>query len=318
MPDDGAVDVGTVDVDAVDETADEGAAARGNVLDSRNVLDSGNALDGGGPGTVRGRPRRVAGIAAVAALLLVLTALVFYRWGSSGGGSPATLPSTRPSPSASGPPTTAQIYTNVAPSVVAIDAVHVGDGTTGGAGKDNTTGDSGTGVIVNADGTIMTALHVVKDAAAIRVTFADGTTSPAVVASADPATDIATLGPTTLPSIVVPAVIGSAGRLNVGDPVVAIGNPLGLTRTTTTGVVSGLDRGARGTDGTNLTGLIQFDAAVNPGSSGGPLVNANGQTVGIVVALANPTSAGTFIGIGFAVPIGVAVAAGGGSRAPQQ
>jgi S1-C subfamily serine protease len=290
VPDDGAVDV-----DAVDEGAGGGGAG-------------GDVLDSGGPGTVRGRPRRVAAIAAGAALLLVLTALVFYRWGSSGGGSPATLPSTRPSPSASGPPTTAQIYTNVAPSVVAIDAVH----------KDQTTGDSGTGVIVNADGTIMTALHVVKDAAAIRVTFADGTTSPAVIASADPTTDIATLGPTTLPSVVVPAVIGNAGRLKVGDPVVAIGNPLGLTLSTTTGVVSGLGRGARGSDGTNLTGLIQFDAAVNPGSSGGPLVNANGQTVGIVVALANPTSAGTFIGIGFAVPIGAAVAAGGGSRAPQQ
>jgi S1-C subfamily serine protease len=273
-----------------------------------NAGEDGAAVDSAGPGTVRRQPRRaVAAIAAGAAALLVLTALLFYRWGSSGG-SPATLPSTRPSPSASGPPTTAQIYTNVAPSVVAIDAVH----------KDGTTGDSGTGVIVNADGTIMTALHVVKDAAAIRVTFADGTTSPATIASADPTTDIATLGPTTLPGIVVPAVIGNAGRLNVGDPVVAIGNPLGLTRTTTTGVVSGLGRGARGTDGANLTGLIQFDAAVNPGSSGGPLVNANGQTVGIVVALANPTSAGTFIGIGFAVPIGAAVAAGGGSRAPQQ
>ena len=291
MPDDGAVDVGVTDVGAADETADDGAAA-----------------DSGEPGVPRGRPRRAAAvIAAGAELLLVLTAFAFYRWGSSGG-SPATLPSTRPSPSASGPPTTAQIYTNVAPSVVAVDAVH----------RDGATGDSGTGIIVNADGTIMTALHVVKDAAAIRVTFADGTTSPAVIASADPTTDIATLGPTTLPSIVVPAVIGNAGRLNVGDPVVAIGNPLGLTLSTTTGVVSGLGRGARGTDGTNLTGLIQFDAAVNPGSSGGPLVNANGQTVGIVVALANPTSAGTFIGIGFAVPIGAAVAAGGGSRAPQQ
>jgi S1-C subfamily serine protease len=192
--------------------------------------------------------------------------------------------------------------------VVAIDALH----------QDATTGDSGTGVIVNADGTVMTALHVVKDAAAIRITFADGTASPATVTAADPAHDIATLAPTTLPSVVVPAVIGNAGRLKVGDPVVAIGNPLGLTLSTTTGVVSGLDRGERGSDGTNLTGLIQFDAAVNPGSSGGPLVNANGQTVGIVVALANPTSAGTFIGIGFAVPIGAAVAGGGGSRAPQQ
>ena len=90
-----------------------------------------------------------------------------------------------------------------------------------------------------------------------------------------------------------------------------------MVRSATTGVVSGLERSATGTGGLRLTGLIQFDAAVNPGSSGGPLVNLRGETVGIVVALANPTSAGTFIGIGFAVPIGAAAAAGGGDG-PQQ
>jgi S1-C subfamily serine protease len=112
-------------------------------------------------------------------------------------------------------------------------------------------------------------------------------------------------------------VLGNAGRLAVGDSVTAIGNPLGLTRSATAGVVSGLNRAASGVDGTNLAGLIQFDAAVNPGSSGGPLVNDRGETVGVVVALANPTDAGTFIGVGFAVPIGAAVA-GGGGRGPQQ
>jgi putative serine protease PepD len=100
--------------------------------------------------------------------------------------------------------------------------------------------------------------------------------------------------------------------------VIAIGNPLGLTDTTTQGIVSGLGRPAVEPGNVHLSGLIQFDAAVNPGSSGGPLLNGKGETVGIVVALANPTSADTFIGIGFAVPIGSAVAAGGGSRAPQQ
>jgi len=293
----------TVPGDSVagDSGADEGVTDQG-VADGAPV-DGDTVESAAGPGRAR---RAVATVAAVAALLLVLTAVLFYRWGSSAG-APAAQPSARPSPSASGPPSTAQIYTNVAPSVVAIDATHQDGG-----------GDSGTGVIVNADGTVMTALHVVKDATAVRLTFADGTASPATVASADPTNDIATLTPTTLPSVVVPAVIGNAGRLKVGDPVVAIGNPLGLALSTTTGVVSGLDRTEHGADGNDMTGLIQFDAAVNPGSSGGPLVNGNGQTVGIVVALANPTSAGTFIGIGFAVPIGAAVAGGGGSRAPQQ
>ena len=197
----------------------------------------------------------------------------------------------------------------MAPSVVSIEAVR-----TGGATADT----AGTGVIVNADGTVLTALHVVKGASTIRLIFADGTTSAATVTPADPATDVATLGPATLPSVVVPAVLGRSDRLSVGDNVVAIGNQLGLTRTTTTGVVSGLDRRATGTDGASLAGLIQFDAAVNPGSSGGPLVNARGETVGIVVALANPTTDGTFIGVGFAVPIGTALSARGGDRVPQQ
>ena len=196
----------------------------------------------------------------------------------------------------------------VAPSVVSIEAVPAGTSAV----------DSGTGVVVNADGTILTALHVVKGAGTIRVTFADGTVAPAAISAADPSIDIATLAPGTLPSLVVPAVLGSANRLAVGDGVIAIGNQLGLTGSTTTGVVSGLERQARVGDGTGLSGLIQFDAAVNPGSSGGPLLNGRGEAVGIVVALANPTNAGTFIGVGFAVPIGTAVSGAGGSRAPQQ
>ncbi len=248
---------------------------------------------------------RAAAIAAATVVALVVTALVFYRVGSA---APRVAPRPSPgSPSPSRTPTTADVYAAVAPSVVTVEAAAPGGG-----------GDEGTGIVVNASGAIITALHVVRGATAIQVTFADGTVSPASVALTAPALDIAALVPDELPSVVVPAVLGSSNRLAVGDGVIAIGNPLGLTRTTTTGVVSGLDRTANGSDGAHLTGLIQFDAAVNPGSSGGPLLNGRGETVGIVVALANPTPAGTFIGIGFAVPIGAAVAAGGGSRAPQQ
>jgi S1-C subfamily serine protease len=109
----------------------------------------------------------------------------------------------------------------------------------------------------------------------------------------------------------VPAVLG--GGLAVGDAVVAVGNPLGLTATTTSGVVSALDRALSRRGAGAIAGLVQFDAAVNPGSSGGPLVNDRGQVAGIVVALANPTDAGTFIGIGFAVPIGAALGGGEGT-----
>ena len=92
--------------------------------------------------------------------------------------------------------------------------------------------------------------------------------------------------PTALPSVLVPAVLGNSGRLAVGDSVIAVGNQLGLTRTTTTGVVSGLNRRASGRDGATLTGLIQFDAAVNPGSSGGPLVNGKGSRLRFIKTLA--------------------------------
>ncbi|MEH1127705.1 S1C family serine protease [Micromonospora sp. CPCC 206061] len=247
----------------------------------------------------------IIGSALVALVALALVAVVSFRWGASD--TPAVLPTVSPEPTAVEELTAKEVYDTVAPSVVIIEALDAGGKTTA----------TGTGVIASAQGVILTALHVVKGAGGVRVTFADGTQSAATVRAADEEIDVAALAAATLPQIVVPAVLGSSGRLSVGDGVVAVGNQLGMVRSATTGVVSGLDRSATGTGGLRLSGLIQFDAAVNPGSSGGPLVNTRGETVGIVVALANPTTAGTFIGIGFAVPIGAAAAAGGGDG-PQQ
>jgi putative serine protease PepD len=169
----------------------------------------------------------------------------------------------------------------------------------------------GTGVIVADDGTILTADHVVAGAKSITVTFADGTTARASVSSADTKLDIATLAPARLPSVVVPATLG--GGASIGAAVVAIGNPLGLTDSVSSGVISGLNRSAA-TDTGRRSGLIQFDAAVNPGSSGGPLLDNRGMVIGIVVALADPDGQDAFAGIGFAVPIGAAL--GGGSSGP--
>lgn len=171
-------------------------------------------------------------------------------------------------------------------------------------------GGLGAGVIINADGVILTANHVVSGAKVIRVTFADGTSSTASIVSAEPERDIAVLQPDQKPEIVVPAVMG--GGVNVGDETFAIGHPLGLGDSMSSGVISGLDRSIPTEDGTVLTGLIQFDAAVNPGNSGGPLLNRSGQVVGIVTALANPSEQGFFVGIGFAVPIEEAGGSAGG------
>ncbi|GAA2740017.1 hypothetical protein GCM10009868_00460 [Terrabacter aerolatus] len=168
---------------------------------------------------------------------------------------------------------------------------------------------SGAGVVVNADGTVLTALHVVDGATAIMVTFSDGTTSPATVATRTPASDIATLTPARLPDTVVPAVIG--GSVPVGAPVFAVGHPLGLEDSLSAGVVSALDRTVRVKGDRTLEHLIQIDAAVNPGNSGGPLLNKAGQVVGIVTGLANPTDQSLFVGIGFAVPIATAAGSAG-------
>jgi S1-C subfamily serine protease len=267
-----------------------------------------SATDAGTPTPPRRRRGAVIGGAVVAAL--VLTALVAYRIGS--GPSPAAAPTPAPQRSTAGPLSAAEIYTLLAPSVVSVEAM------TAGAAGEPQRAAGGTGVIVNTDGTILTALHVIEGAASIRVTFVDGTQSPAVVLGADPDVDIAAIVAETPPAVLVPAVLGASERLDIGDDVVAIGDQLGLTGSTTAGVVSGLNRVATVAEDTHIVGLIQFDAAVNPGSSGGPLANTRGEIVGIVISLANPTRAGTFIGIGFAVPIGAAVAAGGDEPPPPQ
>ena len=147
----------------------------------------------------------------------------------------------------------------------------------------------------------------------MRVSFVDGTRSPASISSTDPEHDIAVLQPQHGPEVIVPAVLGGAGQ--VGEETFAVGHPLGYYGSLTSGVISGLDRSVTVKSGKRLRGLIQFDAAVNPGNSGGPLLDRSGQVIGIVTALANPSRDGYFIGIGFAVPIGTA---GGAANAPSK
>ena len=146
----------------------------------------------------------------------------------------------------------------------------------------------------------------------MEVRFADGTRAQAAGHHAAAARTTSRCSRVDrLPEVVVPAVLG--GGAQVGQPVVAVGHPFGLTRTLTTGVVSALDRSVRLDGGRELDGLIQFDAAVNPGNSGGPLLNEAGQVIGIVTGLANPADQAFFVGIGFAVPIATA---GGAADAP--
>ncbi len=169
----------------------------------------------------------------------------------------------------------------------------------------------GTGIVVEDEtGMILTALHVVRNATEVRVVFHDGLETAAAVVSAQPENDLAVLKPAVIPDDLVPATLAGSGHLSPGDDVVAVGNPFGIHNSVSAGVVSGLGRSFRAPQtGETLSNLIQFDAAVNPGNSGGPLLDRNGEVVGIVSALLNPTEQEFFVGIGFAVTIETATSA---------
>jgi len=163
--------------------------------------------------------------------------------------------------------------------------------------------NAGSGVIVKEDGTILTNFHVVASAAEgkLIISFADGSESEGSVIQVMLEKDLAIVRPTKIPDDLQPATLAGGAALQAGDQVVAVGFPFGIGPSVSAGVVSGLDREFRSPDGKrSLRGLIQFDAAANPGSSGGPLVNQRGEVVGIVTAILNPEKSRTFIGIGFA------------------
>ena len=170
----------------------------------------------------------------------------------------------------------------------------------------------GSGVVIVDTGIILTNLHVVQGAKRIKVTFSDGLESDAEVISVQAENDLAVLRAKKIPDDLPAATMRSTGDLLPGDHVIAVGFPFGIGPSVSSGVVSGLKREFRSPEGDKvLTNLIQFDAAANPGNSGGPLVTMDGAVVGIVTAILNPSHQRVFIGIGFAVPIENAAMAAG-------
>ena len=211
------------------------------------------------------------------------------------------------------------LETNTLPSPVAkaYDVIRSSIVRVNGWGVDDPLDDDsdksvGSGVVIVDKGTILTNLHVVLGAKRVQVVFADGLKSDATIVGIQPEHDLAVLQAETIPDDLIAATMRSTADLALGDQVVAVGFPFGIGPSVTAGVVSGLRREFRSPEGKRLlTNLIQFDAAVNPGSSGGPLVTAGGEVVGIVTAILNPTDQRFFVGIGFAVPIENAAAAAG-------
>jgi S1-C subfamily serine protease len=170
----------------------------------------------------------------------------------------------------------------------------------------------GTGVVIVDKGVILTNLHVVSGSDQIKVTFADGLETTASIVGVQPENDLAVLQAHKIPDDLQAATLRSTADLMPGEQVAAVGFPFGIGPSASAGVVSGLKRSFRSPEGKQeMSNLIQFDAAANPGNSGGPLVTMDGEVVGIVTAILNPTPARTFIGIGFAVPIENAAQAAG-------
>ncbi|MFD7308056.1 trypsin-like peptidase domain-containing protein [Promicromonospora sp. NPDC059942] len=174
-------------------------------------------------------------------------------------------------------------------------------------------GAEGSGVVLDSQGRVLTNNHVVSGAQTVQVTLSDGSVYDAKIVGTDPTTDLAVVQLTDPPSDLKPAKFGNSDDVVVGEPVMALGNPLGLANTATTGIVSALDRPvtASAEDGSDqvVTNAIQIDAAVNPGNSGGPLFNASGEVIGITSSIATLSSGGGgtssssgSIGLGFAIP----------------
>ncbi len=163
---------------------------------------------------------------------------------------------------------------------------------------------TGSGFLIDEQGHIITNNHVVEDAKSLEVTLADGTKVPATLVGRDPNNDLAVIK-INVPDRTLPVIpLGDSGALQIGQLAIAIGNPFGLDRTVTTGVISSLNRSLRAESGREMRGIIQTDAAINPGNSGGPLLNSRGEVIGINTAIFSPS--GGSVGIGFAIPVNTA------------
>ncbi len=209
------------------------------------------------------------------------------------------------------PSAAAKAYQVISPSVVRV----VGQGREKD-GKDGSKEEGersvGTGVVIVDKGIILTNLHVVQGAESIKVTFSDGLESTASIVGIQLENDLAVLQADKIPDDMIAATMRSTADLAPGDEVMAVGYPFGIGPSASAGVISGLKRTFRSPEGKQqMTNLIQFDAAANPGNSGGPLVTMDGEVIGIVTAIYNPNQQRTFVGIGFAVPIENAASAAG-------
>jgi putative serine protease PepD len=193
----------------------------------------------------------------------------------------------------------AAIYKGVAAGVVEVDVTaQTSSGRFGGTQQSS---GEGSGFVLDQAGHIVTNEHVVAGATSVTVLFADGTRATATVVGADASTDVAVLKVNVAATKLHPLTLDSSASVQVGEGVLAIGSPFGLSGSLTTGIVSALGRTIDAPDGTKIRGVIQTDAAINPGNSGGPLLNADGEVIGVNAQIESSSNGNE--GVGFAIPI---------------
>ena len=208
-------------------------------------------------------------------------------------GAAGTVATTTSTSTNSSSTTAAAVYKQDSPSVVTITDIISGRQGSGQA--------TGSGIVLDTSGDILTNAHVIAGGQQIRVTFSDGRTVNATVVGSSSSADLAVLRVSVAASTLHPVTLGNSDSVQVGDTVYAIGSPFGLSGTLTEGIVSNVNQSGSASGGGNLTGLLQTDAAINPGNSGGPLVNAQGQVIGINNSIISPVDGN--VGVGFAIPI---------------
>ena len=262
-----------------------------------------------GPPPPRTRRRRSPPLAVLLVTSALLgggtTAGVLMATGATRGGTTTTI---QRAASSTGGLNASALYTSTATGVVDITAKSSSSSGSsqapfGGAPQQSGSTATGTGFVVDANGHIVTAAHVVDGADSVSVKLQDGTTREATVVGKDDATDVAVLKIDASGLTLHPLTLGSSSSIDVGDQVAAIGDPFGYARSISTGIVSGVDRTIQAPNGFTVAHSIQTDAAVNPGNSGGPVLDANGDVIGIVDQIATDGSSEQSSGVGFAVPI---------------
>ncbi len=253
--------------------------------------------------------RQILMIAFLSALVAAGAVLSFDRYGArllqpQGGAAfteapPAGITSTSV---ASDEQNNIEVYKTISPGVVFITSTTVARGNF--FFEDEERDGSGSGSVIDSEGHILTNYHVIEGAQKLSVSFGGDKSYPARVVGTDPDTDLAVIQVTAPREQLTVVPFGESDRLVVGQKVLAIGNPFGLTRTLSTGVISGLQRPIRARNGRQIEGAIQTDASINPGNSGGPLLDSSGRMIGINSQILAPS--GGSVGVGFAVPVSIA------------